>query len=585
MSVYQFITQNERGNKEAEGNGQGPSSNAGGKSSEKFVLGNKSSALQAIDSSFDGYGGRRFLESLTPIHTGIEDGIRSDVAGFITRRSIGLVNSIKRRAIVHHGTIRSETVEDLQKSIDGIIDSVRSKSNVQFVGIFFHGKGGKHVHTIHDCSFSNGSCRCFRGIVPRRKTTDQNVFGEESERCIKSILYYNLERWRCLFYIKIGGSEYCTRIPIDGLITECVRGYEESNPESGMVETHDIFDEILRYDIGSLSDNEGSDDSSIHENTSKAGGRRNPTKLELKARRINRLRKKILSIGCAPISEFHHTSEWHNDKYFKNVEVMHKETQLALDQAIFTILHMSMKDFKDYYGQDYSNLDYGTEKFTWSCYQKKRFWDTYLPLKDSFYLIKKLLIWQYYPSSMNDKFFVGDTNWKPSVFGFVKWLIQFLDGQTGKKNCLYLKSDPNSGKTLFLDCVFDYMLQVGNMKNWNRHGGAFAIEELANARVAFWNEPSFESSVEPELLKLLGGDRISVPQKYKKAKSARQIPIIVSSNEFKFPQRENFNVRIRYDIWRPAQFLEPVGKKRLHPMAVEHLFNACEQYLEEEIRM
>lgn len=126
--------------------------------------------------------------------------------------------------------------------------------------------------------------------------------------------------------------------------------------------------------------------------------------------------------------------------------------------------------------------------------------------------------------------------------------MMFLAGETGKKKTLYLKSDPNSAKSLFVDSLCDYLIQLGNMKTWNRNN-SFPIEELGGCRIAIWNEPSYESTVEPELLKLLGGDKISISTKYKRSKAERQIPVICSSNFYKFPQTDAFNQRIRYDVW------------------------------------
>lgn len=529
---------------------------------------------------FKTVGGREFVLGLTPVRHDIEDRVRGNAGRLLARRAISVVDSRKRRAIVHHGTYRSDNVNKLQEVLNGVILKANSSKQC-FVSIYYHAKGGHHLHAIHDCPFSNGTCRCFDGIIFQRKTTKRDKFGRESEELLRNAIYYNFEKWRCLLYNKIGHCTYRPGISFNDVVVECSGRYREENPESGLVEIPEGADEILWYSFGGR-DPTSTDNSGIRESPGNSNNRRYKRD-ETKAHRTNLIEKQIFKIGAAPTKEFCNTSIWHESD-LKHIDPQSPEVKIALERVIFKLSNYSLYDFKTYYKTIIEDPEKSYNKFTWSAYDKNKFGKVYIQINESYKILKRLLIWQFAPEHMDNNFKVFSFNWKDKVFKWVKYFMHFIDGESGKKNCLYVLSPPNSGKTLFFDTIFDYLLNVGNMKHWNR-AHSFPIEELAGCKIAMWNEPSYESSVEPELLKLLGGDRISVNQKYKSARQMRQIPIIVTSNEKKFPDTEAFNVRINYEYWKPAPFLEPIGKLRLHPLAFDLLFNDCENYLEEEIRM
>jgi hypothetical protein len=521
------------------------------------------------------------LREFAPVHVGVEDRIRECVSTVLARGAIKLVEGRSRRAIIHHGIIAARTAEEIQDLINGI---TKNKS-CSFLFISWHKSDGGHLHAIHDCSNSNGSCRCFNGIIPRRKNAARNQFDKGHEEYLKNAILYNTKVGRWLCHVKMATAEWSCGVLTNDELAKHQGGSEEGCETGGLLETHNVFGEVL-WDGGEpASENTpGSNDLGVHKAVGAVAEQRLFGVKPERSKRINIMENIILSIGAAPFTEYFKSSRWMTHPYMKYQDVKKIETKIAFQNANYKICNMSLWELKMDYNVHELDMDRGSEKYVWSCLDEKKFWNHYISVEESYKILKKLLIWQIYPESFRkDKWFVMDYNWEPKVWEWVKWLINLIDGKTGKQNCLYIESAPNAGKTLFLDCLHDHLKSVGNLKNWNR-SNSFAIEELIGCKIAFWNEPNFEESVTPELLKLLGGDRISVNKKYETSASVRQIPVICSGNNYAFPSSYNFSVRIRHCTWKAAPFLESVGKRRLHPLAFEHLFNKCESYNQEEIR-
>lgn len=292
---------------------------------------------------------------------------------------------------------------------------------------------------------------------------------------------------------------------------------------------------------------------------------------------------KLRMINCSPLKEFHKTDGWHKDELLRTMDATKVEVKIAYNRLIYETVGMSLKEYKKLYNVTEKNHD-DDDKFFFAAYKRKDFWRTYFDKEESFKLLKKLLIWQYARDSIDVSGRVIDKDWKPEVFAFVKWLMHLLDGLQGKKNCLYILSPPNAGKTFFCDLLAHYLLSPAHLVRWNKTSGGFPLEDLDGARAVFWNEPDYEEGNTPEMLKLLGGENLAVKVKYNRPSNVNNLPVIVTSNYVKFPTTPEFNERITYHRWTPCDILIDVGKKRLHPYSLDLLFTACENYYEEEIR-
>ena len=175
-----------------------------------------------------------------------------------------------------------------------------------------------------------------------------------------------------------------------------------------------------------------------------------------------------------------------------------------------------------------------------------------------------------------------DFDWKPTMYAYVRELIEFIDKKRGKMNTDVYISPPCAGKTLFMDLIRDYLINCGQMSNWNRNSN-FPLQTCGYTRVIFWNEPNYEISVESNLLKLLGGDSLNASVKNQNDVNIEKTPVFVTSNKDPFPHSPEFNYRLRRHEWRAAPFLKVCGGKKLHPLSFQYLINECENYYRDDI--
>ena len=549
--------------------------------------------LRSSDSGF-----RRTLDRLSAFtypYDGYSVGLRDSICGLLGRRAIELVQNKARRAIIHHGVFEFRTNRELQSCYSKFVKN----SSCQFK--FFSEHSGTHIHAIHDCPFSNGTCRCFFGLVFHRKTTDRIEFISENQEILSRIIKYNISKERELRFSSLGAASFSSKLSIENEFIQSGRDESDECSTGRRVESSsDVFGVLWDNQSKQQSIREGQSPVRDIHNSFEDGSRKyqttNRKRKDNSREWIDVIYSKIMSIFCSPISEFSSTTKWNDDELFQN-EVLSKDSvQTALRRVIFKICQFTLTDFHDIYKKCYEvthvfddvtnstitkyNI---TNNYTWGSYIDKNFNIKYMSLEKSYILLRRLLIWQYAQQYIDEKTFVVNNDlWKHDVFTFVKLLMSILNTE-GKTNTLYLLSTPNAGKTLFYDLLSDYFICPAHMKHWNKTN-AFPIEELASGRIVFWNEPSYESSAEPELLKLLGGEKISVNVKFKSAKTIGSLPVFISSNERKFPTLPQFEIRIVYNTWRSAPFLQPIGTQRLHPLSLDLLFTDCENFFEQDLR-
>lgn len=224
--------------------------------------------------------------------------------------------------------------------------------------------------------------------------------------------------------------------------------------------------------------------------------------------------------------------------------------------------------FKNFQLRDYEHFYSNLHTLPyWVSKTKEEFDNSYLNRDKSFIVLKKLLIFQYHNESFDNEYNIIDNKWKPVVYEEVKNLMIFLDRKRGKQNTNYYLSQPNAGKTLFLNLISEYLISSGEMSHWNRNNN-FPLQMCGNARVIFWNEPNYESSVERNLLKLLGGDSLNASKKNVDDVVIANTPMFVSSNTDIFPSKPEFIVRIKYIHWKSCPYLARISGFKLHPLCL-----------------
>lgn len=435
-----------------------------------------------------------------------------------------------------------------------------------------------HYHIVHDCTFSNGSCRCFSKFKFERRNRRIVETQRLSYEDFYFIVKYHFGGKRRVEILEIGGHDY----------TRFFRGPKSIQSEvdptgeaqyAGDVEVCSSESEILwakhcghEYIQSNGEVSSGyAESSSTTESTSRK--RRAPN--QEKENRQEKLEKLIIKICKVPIHDFVTTDLFINSnwRFYNNLSTTFKN---AVSTVKLKFLNMRLCDYKHFYEQM-------EELPHWDTNNREEFVDKYLNLELSKRILLKLLIWQYAYSSIDmNTYKVLDNDWKSPVYKYVKELIMLLDKKRHKQNTDVYLSPPNAGKTLFCDMLRDYFINCGQMSHWNRNS-SFPLQTCGFTRLIFWNEPNYETSVERNLLKLLGGDSYNAAIKNQMDVNISKTPFIVTSNNDPFPHKPEFEFRCSYHYWKAAPLLKIINGKKFHPLAFQFLVDECENYYEEDI--
>lgn len=436
-------------------------------------------------------------------------------------------------------------------------------------------KHDDHYHIVHDCTYSGGSCRCFNKFPferrLRRLISLQTLTAEDYELLIK----YHFEEGRRVEVLEVRGTDYSRLFRgLESLQVTRDSSGEASN--SGDVEVCTPEDKVLwiindRYEDTS---NDGFSDIQDDKSSRSSGKRGRKRRAANEEKTQEKLEKLILAISKVPLHDFVTTEEFVNSNW-RFLNTMSSMFKNAINTVKLKFYNMRLRDYRRHY-ESLTTLPY------WDTTTREEFNSKYLSLQASKKYLLKLLIWQYAPNCMDTDFNITNDAWKGPVMSYCQQLILLLDKQRNKKNTDVYVSPPNAGKTLFMDLIRDYFINCGQMLNWNRNS-SFPMQTCGFTRVIFWNEPDYETSVERNLLKLLGGDSMNASIKNQMDVNISKTPVLVTSNTYPFPNSKEFEYRIVKHVWKSAPFLKVVSGKKFHPLSFQYLINETENYYQDDI--
>lgn len=148
---------------------------------------------------------------------------------------------------------------------------------------------------------------------------------------------------------------------------------------------------------------------------------------------------------------------------------------------------------------------------------------------------------------------------------FVTEVFQVLEKLLPKKNCIYIISEPSSGKNFIFDAIKTFYLNTGQMGNFNRNT-SFPFQDCDSRRVIMWNEPNIEPSSYETVKMLLGGDTLSVNKKYEDYVEIYRTPIIMLTNIEVLPRTLVWTDRCFFYQWQRIDIWENNVAKP-HPFA------------------
>lgn len=503
----------------------------------------------------------------------------------ITRQTTELARRNTRESKLVSTVRKWEGNENDQKTLNAI-QNAASNSFIKFVV-----RHKQHIHIVHDCKLSNGSCRCFKHASARRYTPKAlcRELSEEDWRAI--FLYHLFDAGREKLYVEIGGTCY---------EPEFFGGHEDLGSDEygfavdssgGTLETCESENQILRQLGKPRGQGDLHGDKPSNEIYQELLGEQEFSSATKKRKRGDTPQRKVeqeaedlyaqlIEVCASPITDGDRRKEWcHPLNPFRFKKGLNTANKMAKDALNAYFCNLTLKELRTFY-------ENRTTTPVWGALSKELIYEHYLDRDTSLEFILKLLIFQFcgtgvgYLDPITYEIDFENARWEEAVYTFVRDLIIVLDKHAGKANTIYISSPSGACKTTFFDCIRDYMLCHGNMSNWNRFS-QFPCQMLVDKRVGFWNEPNAEKAAFEDLKKVLGGEYYSANVKNRDHVEVCRTPMFLSGNSPNiFGDDRAFDSRIMYYTWKRVPFANLSNTKKLFPMALQDLFDMCERYFE-----
>nr|QUS52543.1 NS1 [Mute swan feces associated ambidensovirus 4] len=409
-----------------------------------------------------------------------------------------------------------------------------------------------HVHIIHDCSWSNGSCRCnwwnkakTYGLELRRDRRRLRRLSCRTRRRadVESLLLYYCTKERRICYQQIGGKvERIQRegytIP-EGRLAECEGG-------QGEVEQQVPGGSVQHGHGGrSLFDDQEDNQQCVERPKSK---RRKVGAHE----RIQKIVVEMLEkYPCMPPSNLITQKVWldNEDLRFKSMSDRYICQAVTVYQN--TLLGMRMADYMKIYNKPDCQPIFaaGTRPFH----------EYYYDIDKSVEILDKLISFQCFDD-------------EEDVIEFITALYNVVERVHPKLNCIVLHSSESSaGKNYLIDCIKAFYINVGHLCTANKTNN-FAFQDLANRRLGHWNEPNYEESKIEKIKEILGGDNTNVNVKNVADAYINRTPVIVTTNNVvSFMTNPLFEDRLLVFNWQRAEWLKQYDKYP-NPLCIYYLF-------------
>lgn len=452
-----------------------------------------------------------------------------------------------------------------------------------------------HLHVVHDCAYSNSSCRCF-SVKPTGRKSRRRQFRELSAEEIAAIVEYYFTNGKILLAGKIrflDHSEYHDRVLYHGSLQNPSGSFVELGQHVALSEPIAEADIRHKRSVSESSfDTMGADSTSLFSYAEEAEGassskrsRHSEVSRGLRTNRYvatcKKIEAKLRYICCAPIAETINSELWQEDEEFKYMQ----QKQGAIDAAIHSCeLWFRTKKLKDLI-KFIESENFAIGHPMWAANSVNSFDRMYMSVEQSYNMLILWILYQFnnFPVDENMEYRdpIDEAQWS-FLAQFIKEFAMWFNGEADRRYTYCLIGQTKGGKTMFADVIMDLKINVGVMGNYNRNT-SFPLNMCANKSMYYWNEPEIEPGALEEIKKIAGGDKHTVAVKHKNNRTQAQIQLLITANKYPFPRTEVFNSRCIYKCVRGAPFLLKANGKRYHPLGFIKLIRACENVLEEEL--
>lgn len=409
-----------------------------------------------------------------------------------------------------------------------------------------------HVHVVHDCAWSNSSCRCnwyqkakTYGADRRRdrRAHRRDPCRNRTATDIQNLLLYYCTKERFTVYQKIRGQ-------MEGIYSE---GYNIQ--ASGLDGLCEIFGqmEIQIPGTGTELQQWGPDldDDEPDQGTPSAVPRRKKRKMGAQERIQLRTVEILETYPICPPEAIVKHKVWRNDPDLRFKNVSDKEIKAAINSFKDNLTTYSIFDFQTMYNNEICQPIFSAGFGNFETY--------YYNIENSIKVMDELI-----------RFQCGDD--EDAIFDFIETLYNVLERKVPKLNCMVIHSPPSAGKNFFFDAVKDYYLNCGHLCSANKFNN-FPFQDAEGRRIILWNEPNYSPEYLEPIKEILGGDSTSVNVKYQHDTPVYRTPVIVlTNNVVSFMKHNAFKDRLKVFRWQCAPFLVNYDKKP-NPLAVYHFLD------------
>lgn len=409
---------------------------------------------------------------------------------------------------------------------------------------------GDHIHVLHDCAFSNGTCRCQWRQQSRVAASIRRRLGR------KSVFVGNVgsSAWHALL------TYYLFQAGIQGAAL-FLGGQESKVPDAPSAVRHDRLghtDQLVEAQVSgdgcrirgeqSPTQDRQPDRESLLEGPKAKRGR-----FGKMCQKTQVLLKKYYPVPCESIRTLlsPQSSEFDIDFFDPT-----KDKVVAASIEVFKqeILNLNLRDFfvllEGKLPVFYAN---NADPFVY-----------YLDRVQSYNILMKLLNFQFRGDEEEIKYVLGNVcRW----FDRGGWLEK--DGTLNVKcNTIVVEGPPNSGKNFFWDTPISLASNVGHIGRINNKTNNFALQDCANRRAIIGNELNMEQDAINDFKKLCEGSALNVRVKHSADKVVFKTPTLILTNDaLEICTDPAFkNIRVKHFRWRKADFLKDIPK-RPYPMA------------------
>lgn len=435
---------------------------------------------------------------------------------------------------------------------------------------------GDHIHFVHDCPYSNGSCRCgifkdelFRGTFRTNLRGARYINELDTVDWYNVFLYFVYSKWPCTSQIWTRG-----RLRRSPIASEIIR-WKEVLRTTGKAVLAGQDQGVRHYNTEEESDSEYSgqvvrESASDTAEEARQGARRQTRKrrsLESipKQSKFQRILQKVESLldNACVIPPTHvkeifagpEAIELHDPSKLKYYESSCNIWGMKFNRWTFGELAEFYKDKKPiFYANDINPFVY------------------YHDMETSVYYVDALLKHQF-----------GDDEDLITEFliNIQDWINKYGWEKNPKCNALAIIGPPNSGKNYFFDMLAALCCNVGHIGRVNNKTNQFALQDCVNRRLVVGNEISMEDGAREDFKKLCEGTAFNIRVKFQGDKIFTKAPVLLISNfQLDICTDPHFNnIRLKTLQWSRADLLKTSTLKP-YPLCLFELYKMYNIFLQ-----